>query len=401
MFTHLYRSTLLCLFLLLSACGGSSGSSGSSGSTDSSDQFVYEYSVPSSTDDGWQVAHLDDVGISEPIITRIVKDIHNGDFPRIDSIAIARDGFLVLDHRFRTELDEVDEDTGNTNINFHSMQSVTKSVVSALVGITIDQGLIPGVDDSFYSYFTEYSSFDNWAPPKNDITIADVLTMRHGLEWDESTYPYSDSRNTLSYVYSFTDVVKAVLDLPMANTPGEAFAYSTGVSIAIGEMVANASGQSVEEYADEYLFEPLGITQRLWFYTSSDRANTGSGLFLTTRDMAKFGQLYLDDGWWNGQKIISSEWIELSTEKQLDDTGYESIGYAMHWWTISYNIGGELVDIYFAAGNGGQLIFVISDLNTVVIFTAHNYTWRENDEQYRDDPYAILREYILPAIEGT
>lgn len=396
-----YRTALLCLCLLLPACGGSSGSSGS---TDPPKQFVYKYNVPNFTDDGWQVTHLDDVGINEALITRVVQDIHDGEFPRIDSVAIAKDGFLVLDHRFRMELDEWDEEFGNTDIDLHLMMSAWKSVVSALVGIAIDQGLIGSVDESFYSYFTEYYSFDNWSPLKDDITIADALTMRHGLEWDEWRYPYGDSRNTLTYVYSYPDVVKAVLDLPMANTPGQVFAYSSGISRALSRLVANASGRSIDDYADEYLFEPLGITRRLWTYTGEGNAKTGSGLFLTTRGMAKFGKLFLDDGWWNGQQIISPEWIELSTQPQVYIGSFGNLEngyYAMHWWIERFYVGGEWIDTYFAAGNGGQYIFVIPELNMVAILTGQNYSSREDFSQYAADPFTIMREYILPAIEST
>jgi len=382
---------ILLLFIFQSGCGG--------GKTTDQVSLPYQYALPIQNSDGWIVGDLRDHGVEVANIESLIQTIKNDDFVNIDSVQIIRNGVLILDENFRTQLDWPDLEYGNSQLGRHSVQSVSKSIASALVGIAIDQGYIASLEDSFYAYFPEYTEIDNWSEAKNTITIEDVLTMRHGLEWDEWTYPYGDDRNTQSSTQAAADPVLAVLGLPLINEPGTTFAYATGFSSAVGQMLANATGQSVESFAQQNLFTPLGITNVFWHTSKTGYAETGYGLFLKPRSMSKIGQLYLNNGQWSGQQIIPESWISLSTSQQLPFRSSDTVdsGYGLHWWIENFKINGETFHSYAAEGNGGQYIFVFPELELVLVFTGNNYTWEEDSVWAQ--PFDMIRDYILPAID--
>ncbi len=321
--------------------------------------------------------------------------ISAGSFTNIDYILIARNNTLVFDELIRDSLDSRDAYIGNNNIRVHSMQSTTKSIVSALVGIAIDQGYIQDVNQPFYDFFTEYNEFDNWDDRKFDVTLANVLTMRHGLDWDEWSIPFNNPGNSLSDIYRRSnDYVKSFLDLPVATTPGTTFAYSTIASIALGGAVENATGVPLEEFAETFLFGPLDITSYIWDFTPVGRAHTGGGLWMGGRGMVKFGQLFLDRGQWQGQQIISEAWVDASTRRAVEfDFGY-SDGYGYQWWREDISVSGETLELFFTAGNGGQFIYIVPERDAVIVFQGSNY---DSEAMYQPD--VILREYVLPALE--
>lgn len=355
----------------------------------------YTYSVPLEKGDGWLVASIEDVDIDRDLLQEAVSTIIDGEFVKISSLLISRNGQLVVDELFRTDLDANDYAVGNTDLNIHTMQSTTKSFVSALVGIAIDKRYIESTDVSFYSLFGEYSSFENWSDSKNEITLEDVLTMRHGWQYNEWDYPTESDQNTLFYIYrNYSDFVKGLLDLPMALEPGESFVYSTMAAHALGAAVSNQSGKSIPDFAQEYLFEPLQFDKSYWLYSPKNRAMTGCCLFISGRDMTKLGQLYLDKGKWNGNQVISSEWIEKSVTKSVDlNLGFTD-GYGYQWWMKELRVNGESIDTFFAAGNGGQFIYVFPELNAVISFTGENY-----GSQTMYQVTALLEKYLLKAFK--
>ena len=390
------------LVSIITACGD--GYSSSSTPLATPTPSSYSYSQPMERMDGWSIDSLANHQIDVAKIETLVRAIEdNVDIVNFDSISIVRNGVLLLDENFKTELDWPDTNYGNHQLSMHSMQSVTKSFTSALVGIAIDQGYL-SLNDRFFDYFGEYANIDNWSDAKNSITVEDVLTMRHGLQWDEWTYPYGDARNTQTYTQSFADPVLAVLGLPMATEPGTTFAYSTGITDCLGQMLVNATGQSIEAFAAENLFSPLGITNVLWHKTKTGHAATGYGLFLEPRSMAKFGQLFLDNGMWEGQQLLSPEWVQQTSIQQLPFPTTNpvyleilNIGYSLHWWIEDFKMQDDrIMHTFSAEGNGGQFIFVIPELDMVVVLTGNNYTWEE-DSVY-GQAFTMMHDYILPAI---
>ena len=366
------------------------------GSSSPPEPLIYEYQTPVNKNDGWQVAHASDHDVTASILENMMNAIRQGQFTKIDSVLIVRNNYLVFDELIRTQLDSRDSYIGNSDLNVHSAQSVTKSFASALVGIAIDKNYIESTDAKFYDFFQNYPSFENWDESKNQINLENVLTMQHGWQWDEWSYPYSDSRNSLGEIYrNHPDHVKGLLDLPMATSPGSTFAYSTIASVALGGAVENATGLQLEDFADQYLFLPLGINSHIWDFTPAGRAHTGGGLWISSRDMAKLGQLFLQQGNWNGEQLISTEWVDISTQAHVTLNYSHSDNYGYQWWDKTFNLSdGRSIYTYSAQGNGGQFIYVIPELNSVVVFTGSNY---DSPEMYQ--AVTLMRQFVLPALK--
>lgn len=254
--------------------------------------------------------------------------------------------------------------------------SCTKSFTSTLVGIALKEGYITSVDEHVMDFFSD-RTIANMDSRKEAMTIEHLLTMTTGIEWYENVYT---GVNSFSQMTSSVDWVQYVLDQPMAHTPGEVWYYNSGASHLLSTLVNISTGQYTQNYAEDKLFTPLGITHYDWGKDPDDNAFGGASLRLTPRDMAKLGFLFLNNGTWDGSQVVPEEWIITATSslELLDsDTGY---GY--QWWTS------PLIGAYSARGYLGQFIYVFPALNMVVVFTAStNYM----------QPNILLENYILPA----
>lgn len=346
-------------------------------------QYVYE--VPEQTDDGLLTGHLSDYGFDLQTITRLGDRILDRTFVNIHSVLIVKDGVLVLDDYFSGQgynrpYTNWDKDT------LHSMHSVTKSYTSALVGIAIDQGQIASVDDKISTYLPEYPDIFQDSE-RDSIRVKHLLAMTAGLFWDEWTYPYDDIRNTHVALALSPDPVRYALELPVVAEPGTIFQYNSGMSITLGRLVHNATGLTTDAFAEEYLFGPLGITDYYWYSYPDGTFQTGGGLWLRPRDMAKFGMLYLNGGRWGDQQVVSQAWVEESVQQHAP-----GVGYGYQWWLGYYAVGGRVIEGYSARGRGGQYIFVLPDADLVVVFTG----W--NDNELAGRPFDMLRDYVLAAL---
>jgi CubicO group peptidase (beta-lactamase class C family) len=392
---RLHKSTtVIVIALLVAACGGG----GSSASAKNETPPPYNYQVPPITGDGWQVGHLDDHGMDSALIVEMIDRIRDDTYHGIDGIAIVRNSRLLLYAPFRSELDEYDGWVQNTTLARHILHSTSKSVTSALVGIAIDQGYIASADAPFYSLFN-YPTYENWAPGKDRMTLEDALTMRLGLKWDEWSAPYGTPDNDLHILTTNnTDFSLALLNLEVESEPGTTFTYNTAASIAIGKAMQIAVGIPMEEFADLYLFQPMQIFTAAWGRTPTGLPNGGSGLFLAPRDMVKFGELFVSGGLWNGQQIISSDWIEASVERHVNLDWSWTSGYGYQWWRdkFTHPDGSTQLDAYSTRGFGGQYIFCVPELQLVVAFTGHNY-----GTVGADYPFELMQDFIVRAISDA
>ncbi len=391
-------SLLTILFLILTSIGCNKDDNpltSINNQQPNSENSSYDYSIPEEKQDGWSVASVENVNVDKMLLEEAISKIVDGKFVNISSVLIARDGQLIVDELFRTTLDNNDAAVSNTNLNIHTMQSATKSFASALMGIAIDKGFIDSIDTSFYSLFPEYSGFENWSDSKSEITVENVLTMQHGWQYNEWDYPIENDQNTLFFIYrNYSDFVKGLLDLPMGSDPGKSFVYSTMASHAIGAAISSKSNKSVPDFAQEYLFGPLQFDTTYWLFSPTNRAMTGCCLFISGRDMIKLGQLYLDKGKWKGKQIISSDWIEKSITRAVDlNLGFTD-GYGYQWWMKEFIVNGQSVDAFFAAGNGGQFIYVFPSLNAVISFTGENY-----GSQTMYQVTSLLEDHLLKALK--
>ncbi len=355
--------------------------------------------------DGFKTGTLEDVNIDEHLIKKSIVQIQNGNYNEVHSLLIYKDEKLVLEeyfkgHKYRWESpyhhgEEIvwDENT------LHGVKSVTKSITSACIGIAIDRGLIKNVHQSIFDYLPE--QIHNKINGKERITIEHLLTMTSGLEWDEWGAPLSSPRNDIVGLWfpPCENQIECILQRPLESTPGSKFKYSGGNIILLGEILKRASNMSIDVFSTKYLFDPLGIDTSNWALRFSNGIiESAGGLEITPRSMTKIGVTFLNHGIWNDHQIISDQWVKKSSVPYKENHGINipgvssgKNGYSYSWWTNRIVNSGREIEIYNAGGWGGQEIFVIPDLNTVVVLTGGNYT-------VTDKNFKILEKYIIPAI---
>lgn len=212
--------------------------------------------------------------------------------------------------------------------------------------------------------------------------------MTGGLESIDSDY--------VSYFRS-PDFLDYVLQKPLTDKPGEKFAYNTGLTHFLSAIIAETSGKSTEDFANENLFNKIGISVDSWEYDSNGYNVGGTGLSLTPSDMAKFGYLYLHNGLWDGMQILPKEWVEESTQKQIAADEKADYGYLFWLQTIRDKVNDKEYYTYRAAGMGGQYIMVVPDLDMVVVVTA-NSNYASNDGS---DTLKIITDYVIPAVKSN
>ena len=391
-----YNQLVAFALLFLAACGGGGADGGGGAPPVVNPPVQYTYSVPDDIGDGWAVSSLADENMDEAPIATMLQRILDGTYPGIDAVAIARNNKLVLHQQIRTGTGQFDAWAGNTDPERHILHSTSKSVTSALIGIAIDQGHIASTQVPFYDLFN-YGAYDNWDPRKADMTLEDALTMRLGLEWDEWSLPYTNPENDLvDLENNNTDWPKALLDLPMTSDPGTVFAYNTAATIAIGQALVNATGIPMDIYADQYLFHPMGIFDALWARSPAGLPIGGSGLYLKIRDQLKFGQLFVNDGVWDGQQLISAAWIADSVTPRVDISSWAtySEAYGFQWWLDTFNFRQQGAEAWVTAGYGGQYTFCFPDLNLVVAFTGRNYTNPNGVTRL----YEMVQDFVIASV---
>lgn len=242
------------------------------------------------------------------------------------------------------------------------LYSVTKSVISALIGIAIQEGTIRSVDEPVLSFFPEYKVAHR-SQQKERLTIAHLLSMTSGLQWSEGA-PYTT--DDLGQMVRSNDWVKYLLDRPLAHEPGTVFQYNSGNSHLLSAILQKATGQTALAYAQEHLFGPLGLEEVMWQSDPQGISIGGWGLSLTPRQMAKFGYLYLNRGVWEGQALVPAAWVEQSTQVQAPFEAGADLRYGYHWWRVP-----AVSERTFAAiGLYGQFILVIPELDAVIVFAS-------------------------------
>jgi CubicO group peptidase (beta-lactamase class C family) len=357
----------------------------------------YQYSVPEQNDDGWETASLLSVGMTENHLVNLMNRLNELSEHRLHSLLIVKNGKLVFEEYFLGDKFNLAQYTGETGFDkndTHNLCSATKSFTSALIGIAIDKGFIQSVNQKVFDFFPEYSNLLTTAPEKQNITLEHLLTMRSGLEWDDETYPYYDPRNDMYRLFNSSDPIRYILSKDLIETPGAHYTYRNCNTNVLGEIVRKASGQRLDIFARNNLFSKLGITSYEWQRLPNNVIFCSGDLRLRPRDMAKFGQLFLNGGTWEGEQVISQQWVETSTQKftSLYNWWGDVDGYGYQWWQWE-NIYGVNYNAYMASGWGGQWIVVCPDMNTVVITTAGNYYTNE-----LMPVQTILVNYILPSL---
>jgi CubicO group peptidase (beta-lactamase class C family) len=330
-------------------------------------------------------------GLDPVVLAEGVARIRAGDYGDMHSLLVYRNDEVVLEEYFH----------GTGPDTRMSIESVTKSVASALVGMALAEGsLADGIDTPVLDLFPEYAAVDNPSALKDDMRLEHALTMTTGLAWDEWTLEYQHPLNSWQQMLASPDWSKFVLDRPMVATPGTHFVYNTGASLLLSRVVEQTVGMTASAYAAEELFQPLGITSWSWPSSPEGHSITGEDLELTAPDMAKIGLLMLDRGRWNGEQLIPEAWVDLSTAAHVGQAeGVETFEYGFQWWrfrddlTVAAALG--VNDAFFAWGNGGQFIIVVPHWRMVVVMTGANYTSGNVDSTVQ---LGLVRDYVFAAV---
>jgi len=317
-------------------------------------------------DDQWRVSGPEEQGIDSETLLEAFRNIQpsQDDF---HSLLIIRNGYLITEaywapyHRSTT----------------HNVKSATKSIMSALTGIALRKKYLNNLQQTVKEFFPEYVD----EPQKKDISLRNLLTMTAGIDWREAAGPSPfDLENWKK--------------LPMKDAPGKRFEYNTMLPQMMSAIITKSSGMSTKDFADKFLFQPLGINNYQWAKTDNGYYHGGSDVFLTPLDMAKFGYLYLNNGLWKGRQIISEKWAKESTTKKIsapsDLRWAAGLDYGFWWWVPAKS--------YMAWGFGGQYIIVRPDLNLVIVVTGNG---RDGANNYKSFMETFLENYIFRAIRGN
>lgn len=347
-----------------------------------SPETIYAYHRPQTLGDGWASGDWQKAGLDLKPLQEGLQKIVDGTYPHIHSVQVAYRGRLVLDEYFY----------GYGPADFHPLQSETKSVFSILVGIANDQRRL-GLEEKLYDFFPEFRNQPGWTDNKNRITVRDLLTMTSGFACNDWTASLACS---WAMVHS-SDWLSFILGEPVDAEPGSRFRYCGACLLPLSAILEKRSGLSVPDFAQQYLWDPLGIKRVKWFSGPQGVIPVSFGLQMRPRDFLKLGVLYLDQGLWKGKRVLSEDWIAQSTGPQIPKSqtnGKNDYGYL--WWERDVPVSGGSVRVFFAWGVGGQYLFVAPSLQMVCLVTGGNY----KDSRLGANSFKLFQENLLAAAWG-
>lgn len=336
--------------------------------------YKYAYKQPKNRKDGLKTGGLDHTGLDKTLLNTMMQEIVKGRYPNVHSILIIKDGKLVFEEYFY----EHDRN------KLHELRSATKSFVSALTGIAIEKKYIKSKNEPVLNFFPEYVIQQD-VEAKRKITIENLLTNQSGLDCDVSDSKSVGNETTMN---NSDDWVKFTLDLPMLDSAGGKGRYCSGNPITLCSIIEKATQQPLTDFAQQNLFGPLGIKNYVWnFKPDKSSVETFCQLYLNSRDMAKFGLMYLNNGNWNGTQVVPTEWVEQSFAKH---SVVQGLDYGYLWWSKYFDVEGVRYYAKGAQGNGGQKIYIWEEQNMVTVITGGNYNTQSPSDE-------LLKKYILPA----
>jgi CubicO group peptidase (beta-lactamase class C family) len=358
-FVGRWRTFLLCTSIVLilatlAGCGGPSAQ----------ELAAVDY-APRSRDD-WPISTPEEQGLDPHLVAKLYYNASQ--MENIYGLMVFKNGYLVAEDYYHIG-------SPAQKVNIHS---VTKSITSALVGIALEQGCLTSLDQKMIEFFPELAG-QITDLRKNQITIRQMLQMRAGYPWEESTPELFELLMTGFRPFNLVDV-------PLVRDPGTDFEYSNLTSHLLGIVVARACEADLKTFAQEHLFSPLGVEPEFWQQDWEGYYLGYSDIHLSAHDMAKFGLLYRNDGRYNGTQIVPADWVHESLQVYSEDAwkirvgrNWRDNGYGYQWWSIRagdyrYNL---------AWGHGGQQIVLQDELDMVIVVTVDPLHLQHGDQPWK------------------
>lgn len=340
----------------------------------------------------WLIASPASQSMNEDSLKAFDEILGSGKYGYIDGMLVTRHGKLIYQKSYKHDYSKIYGDSASkkSGLNqldpggpynyynawwhpyyhkseLHSLQSVTKTITSIIIGVATTRKEFPDLSTPVLSFF-DTTQVKNIDARKRRMTIRHLLTMTAGFDWNENLH-YSDPRNDCSRMEASFDWVQFVIDKQMAIEPGQSFNYNSGASELLSYIFRKATGKDIEEYAYENLFSPLGIDQYFWKRIPTGLADTEGGLYLSATDLAKIYYLFSKDGNWNGKQLVTKEWVRASVTPFISiRTG---INYGYKWWLYDYG-NDNSKHAWTGSGFGGQWPIIIPEYDIVAVFTGWN-----------------------------
>lgn len=344
----------------------------------------------------WIANAPEDVGFRTEELEAIMADVRSGRYGEIHAILVTRRGKLAYEAYFTGRDDSwgkpPKEQVTYGPHRLHDLRSITKSIVSILIGIAIDRGEIRSVDARLTELLPRYRPL--LTGQKEALTLRHLLMMTPGLP-HEDDFPFPGLRNP------HQDATGYVLAQELVASPGDSFAYGDVPAHLAGVILETTTGRPIDDYARELLFEPLGITSYEWTYDAKGGPGAAWGLRLNPNDLAKLGVLLTQRGKWHGRQIVSQAWLAQAMAPQLSVAAAEdapewavSSGYGFFWWIDRFSVAGSQVSVVTASGFGGQRLFVVPEHDLSVVVVARLSPKNSRATWY---PEQILHRVLLAA----
>ena len=366
--------------------------------------------------DAWPRSTPAEQGMRPAPIDSLHAAVTAGTYGLIDRFIVVRNGYLVADHTYPRDYREISRGVRTpvgcgpeacrgpaevhqfnylhpdfhpfpTGRKVHTLQSVTKSVTATLIGIAITRGEVPPVTTPLPQVLREYD-FAALDPRLRRATLEDLLTMRLGIEWHESDRP-ADSTNTTFAMELSDNWVAYTLSQPMDTEPGDSFNYNSGASHLMSAILRTATGLNATQYAERHLFGPLGIRDYHWKIAPEGLPDTEGGLYLEAPDLAKIGLLYLRGGEWNDARVVSREWVDGATARQVTrNVGPPGAGwgYGYQWWRLDR----RNTVVWAGLGFGGQYLLVLPEHDAIGVINSWNLFGRPSGNMLGDAIDALI-----------
>lgn len=331
--------------------------------------------------DNWRIAKPFDQGMNTGILYDLFKNIQSGD-DAVNSVLIIKNGYIVAEGYFHPFHKDYLEQT----------YCITKPFIATLIGILIQEGKIKDVHQKVLDFFN-YEHIDNPSTDKSDMTIKDLLTNTTGYEWGDviNSEAVSDIQ-VIGDMFLAEDWGKFCLDREVLYKPGTFFTSNSNGCQLLASIIKNVTGMCPHDYAKEKIFTPLGITHSMWVTSPNDEISGAQGLFMTPRDVAKLGLLYLSNGYWEDKIIINEEWVKESTSFLVETRESHKkdffAGYGYQWFILS----GLPYETYCAYGAFGHFLWVVKDLDLVCITSGSIPL-----DQHKRVIYNLFKNFVIPA----